>query len=368
MTIIPQASYCESTNNQPPSADARAASNYALSSSDDSPQLTDSLNALLDHVQFLSTDALTHFRYADSGPGKVTARDEYYKISTRMQINLVGDGTTYLQLRGESGRGFNSSTDYTGLGLHNAQWSFNLKSLYLGQKIGNHMEAQAGGIEFDRGAGSEATSADNDGYLEGYRLTYAGLGHNLPDRVSVTIGYVGDFTQPNVFARLPHMGDENYVQVMAAKRLGKNRDLSAEYNSLQGIRYTREAFRWQKIQTPIVNDFSLEALTRASDNPTFGWFSTLGRNLPTKMPVRAGVFYSDMPKGMFQYGSVQVLQNGDFYALGKRIGPSLTITPFKNFDLSLMGGERLDNTPGTRYRGQIQAHYQLASLLNRVVR
>jgi hypothetical protein len=139
---------------------------------------------MLRRVQFLSADSVSHFRYVDTAPGQVSARDLYYKFSTRVQFNLAGDGSTYLQARGESGRSFAASYDYTGLGKHDAYWSFNLKSLYLGQKIGKHFEAQAGGVEFDRGAGTEATYADNDGWLEGYRLIYAPKHPNFPDKVS----------------------------------------------------------------------------------------------------------------------------------------------------------------------------------------
>jgi hypothetical protein len=198
---------------------------------------------LLRRVQFLSADSITHFRYVDVAPGHVSARDLYYKFSTRVQINLAADGSTYLQARGESGRSFSASYDYTGIGKHDGYWSFNLKSLYLGQKIGKHLEAQAGGIEFDRGAGTEATYADNEGWLEGYRLIYTQQHKNLPDKLTATMGYVGDFAQPNVFSRFHRMGEENYVQIGAQKRLGKDRDLSAEFDSIQSIRYTREAFR-----------------------------------------------------------------------------------------------------------------------------
>ena len=327
----------------------------------------DRLNFFSHWIQFLTADSLTQFRYMDSAPRKVTARDEYYKISTRVQINLVGDGITYLQARGESGRSFTSSYDYTGIGVHHPYWSFNLKSLYLGQKIGQHLEAQAGGIEYDQGVGTEMTYNDNDGWLEGYRLRYVGLGHGLPDKVSVTVGYVGDYSQPNVLARLPHMGDENYVQVLAVEKLGKNRDLSVEFDSLQTIRYAREAFRWQTLPIPVAPDLTLEAIIRASDDPTFGWAGSLGRKLDKKARFRAGMFYSDMPKGMFQRGRAQIFWNGDSYALGKRVGPSFRVAPFRDFDVTLWGSDRLDRTPGTRYRGQITVHYQLASLLNRSV-
>jgi hypothetical protein len=325
-------------------------------------------NFFSQRIQFLTADSVTHFRYMDAGPGKVTARDEYYKISTRVQINLVGDGTTYVQARGESGRTFVSSYEYMGMGLHQRYWSFNLKSLYLGQKIGKHMEAQAGGIEYDQGVGTEMTYNDNDGWLEGYRLRYTGLGHGLPDKVSVTLGYVGDYAQPNVFARLPRMGDENYVQVLAVEKLGKNRDLSIEFDSLQTIRYAREAFRWQKVPLPVAPDLTLEAIIRASDNPTFGWAGSLARNLDRKGRFRAGMFYNDIPTEMFQRGGSQIFWNGDCYALGKRVGPNFRIAPFKDFDITLFGSDRLDRTPGTRYRGQIAVHYQLAGLLNRAVR
>lgn len=323
-------------------------------------------NFFAHRVQFLTTDGITHFRYMDSGPGAVTARDEYYKLSSRVQFNLVGDGSTYIQARGESGRTFTASYDYTGIGMHDRYWSFNLKSLYLGQKIGEHLEAQAGGVEFDQGAGTEATYNDNDGWLEGYRLRYVGLGHRLPAKVSVTVGYVGDTKMPNVFSRLPRMGDENYIQVLAVEGLGKNRDFSAEYDSIQTVRYSREAFRWLKPH-PLLPDVTVEALTRASDNPTFGWSSSLAKNIDQKGRFRPGVFYSDIPKGMFQLGGNQIFWNGDCYALGKRVGPTFKYAPTRNFDVTLFGSDRLDNTPGTRYRGQIAIHYQFAGLLNRAM-
>lgn len=322
----------------------------------------------LRRVQFLSADGITHFRYVDTAPGHVSARDLYYKMSTRVQVNLTADGSIYVQARGESGRTFPASYDYTGIGKHEGYWSFNLKSLYLGQKIGKHLEAQAGGVEFDRGSGSEATYADNDGWLEGYRVIYSPQRKRLPDKVSATVGYVGDFAQPNVFARLNRMADEDYVQLLAQKRMGKDLDASGEFDSLQGVRYTREALRWQKLPVPIVQGLQVEALVRASGNATLGWSSNLYRDLDRKGRLRAGVFYCDVPKGMFQLSASELLINGDSYGLGKHVGPTLRLTPFKNFEVSLFGSGRLDNTPGMRYRGQVAVRYQFSGLLNHAIR
>lgn len=324
---------------------------------------------LAHHLQFLAAENVDRYRYIDKAAGNVTDRDLQYRISTRVQVNLRGEGTTYIQARGESGRNFTGSYDYTGLGLNKAYWSFNLKSLFLGQKIGHHLEAQVGGIEYDWGAGTEATYSDNDGWLEGYRLRYTGAGHGfLPDKLSATVGYVGDFLQPNAFARLHRMGDENYIQILASKKFGKNRDVSAEFDSLQGIRYAREALRWSKLRLIVVDEISFEALTRASDDPSFGWSSSLFRTLDSKGCFRAGVVYSGMPRRIYLNGNATVLQNGDSYGLGKRIGPTFRFTPVKNFELSLFGSDRLDRTPGARYRGQVAFRYQFASLLNRLLR
>jgi hypothetical protein len=62
---------------------------WADDSSDSAP-VSAPISFLAQHLQFLTADGITHFRYVDNNPGKVTARDLYYKVSTRVQINLVG--------------------------------------------------------------------------------------------------------------------------------------------------------------------------------------------------------------------------------------------------------------------------------------
>jgi hypothetical protein len=190
----------------------------------------------------------------------------------------------------------------------------------------------------------------------------------LPEKISLSVGYAGDLTQPNVFAHMHRLGEENYIQVLASKKLGKNRDVSAEFDSIQTIRYTREALKWQKLPLVVVDEFSAEAITRASDNPSFGWFGSVSRTLDKKKRAKLGYFYSDVPAGMFLRGKTTIFQNGDSYVLGKRTGPTVRVTPFNNFELTLFGSARLDRTPGPRYRGQIQIRYQFASLLNRALR
>jgi hypothetical protein len=344
------------------------ATGLAHAAEETSPPPSNKFALLSRRLHFLSMDGYNQYRYADTAPGKVAQRDLLYKVSTVMRVSLVGEDTTYLQLRAESGRSFSSSYDYAGVGMHPGYWSFNMKSLFVGQRIGSHFEAQAGGLEYDRGAGTEATYADNDAWLEGYRLHFTpGASKYVPD-LSASIGYVGDFTQPNVFARMPRLEDENYMQFLADKHFGMNREASAEMDSIQAIRYTREALHLQKLPLVVVDELVAETLTRTSDNPTFGWSGSLFKTLDRRGRVRLGAFVSDMPKGIFLKDKSTIFMNGDFYVLGQRFGPNVRIVPIRNLEIGFMGSTRTDNTPSTRYRGQVAVCYHFADLFNRALR
>ncbi len=321
------------------------------------------------HVSFEVMDGSLRYRYIDTGAHKLTDRDLQYKLSTHVKVSLWGDGKTYIILRGESGRNFQNSFDYTGVGMNKSRWTYNVKSLYAGQKIGSHLEAQAGGIEYDWGAGTEATYADNDGWLDGYRLRYTTAGHAwAPDKVSITVGYVGDLADPNEFARLYRLGDENYIQVLFQKKILKNGNASAEFFSLQGIRYERSAVRWKNVHAYLFDEIEAEQVVRATDNGSFGWFGTLSRKLDQKGRFVPGFYYSNVPTQLYLNGKTQMWVNGDSYALGKRVGPTFKYTPNRQLEFTLFGSDRLDRTPGPRYRGQIQVRYQFASLLNQALR
>ena len=96
--------------------------------------------------------------------------------------------------------------------------------------------------------------------------------------------------------------------------------------------------------------------------------TALFRTLDRKGRVRLGAFISDMPQGIFLKGKSAILLNGDSYVLGQRIGPTVRIIPIKNLELVLFGSARTDNTPSTRYRGQVTVCYHFAGLLNRGLR
>ena len=320
------------------------------------------------HLMFVNMESDFRYRYLDRGASRVSDRDFQHKISTQLQINLRSNGATYLSMRGETGRSFSSSWDYNGKGLNRGYWSYNLKSFYLGHKIGAGLEAQVGGIEFDRGAGSEATYADNDGWMEGYRLRYSNKKLRLaPDKYSITIGYVGDFARPNFFERASRMGEINYLQALASKDFG-NKSVSAEFDTVGGVRYTREAIRAKKLSFVVVDELQVESIARLSGHARFGWSANLAKDIGEAKRIRLGVFYSDIPSRMFVNAKTTVLLNGDSYALGRRIGPVGRYTPAKNLEVSFFASTRLDSVPGCRYRAQLAVKYQFADALNRVLK
>jgi len=321
------------------------------------------------HVKFQALDGALRYLYADSAPHKVTSRALQYKISTRLQINLDNHGNSYFQARTETGTAYTLSWNSTGIGLNPAADRINAKTFLYGQRFARNWEVQVGGLEYDWGSGTEATYSDNDGYLEGYRVRYANTQVKwLPEKFSLTAGYVGDFAQLNVFSRFHRLGDNNYWQALVEKKLGEHGDASAEFDSLQAIRYTREALHWQKLHAYAFDDVQIEALTRASNDASFGGSLILTKSFDAPRRWKLGAQYVDLPRKMFVNGASQVLLNADMYGLGRHFGPVLRVAPVKNFELTVIGFHRLDNTPGVRNRAYVGIRYQFAGLANHALR
>ncbi len=320
------------------------------------------------YLQVLQFEEVTRFNYMDRGPGRVTDRDLQYRVRTRVQVNLAPEGTTYLRMRAETGKGFDNSWDNTGIGRGEGRWNFNMKSFALGQKLGSHVELQGGGIEFDPGAGSEHTYASGDGHMMGYRFLLTGSPHPWrPEKFSLTMGYVGDFHQPNVFSRF-HLGKLNYVQALVQKKIGAYGEGSVEVDSIRDIWFTRQALRWRELFRPVVDDIMLETVTRTSDNPSFGWSAMVSRHLDQAQRWRAYAIYAHIPKALYDKGGRPVLMNRGEIDLGKRLAWGGSYAVNKDLELGVFAGRLLDSTPSKRWIAQFVVSYQYAHLINRLLR
>lgn len=313
-------------------------------------------------------DLYTRYRYIDNSPlGNVTADDVQYRFTWRFRANLHATGTS-LNSRVESGSVYNSSWTNTGLGRGRGEWKLNAKTFYLSQKLGKHAAIDVGAMDIDLGTSSEATYSDNDGYTEGYRLRLVDLKHRLaPSRVTMTFGYIGGFNRMNAFSRLHRMDTINYFALMAEKHFNKRVTASAEFDRLEGINLFRTAGKFKLPDSWLVHDAQLETVVRMNGEPTAGWAAFLTRTKGTLGKFNPGIFYTHLPVGVYRKGTAQVIQNGDIYATGKRLGFTTKYQINKELDVTTFVARRLDSDPGPRWRAQIALRYQLAPWLNKLL-
>lgn len=325
-------------------------------------ELVSPTGSLINRLQNVGLEQVTRFNYMDRGPGQITDRDLQYRIRARLQLNLTGDGSTYLRLRAETGAGFANSFENTGIGRGEPRWSFYLKSLALGQKLGSHVELQTGGIEFDSGAGSEHTYASGDGSLVGHRVVWKGGVR----KISLTAGYVGDFEEPNVFSRF-HPGKLNYTQALVQQHFGEDAEASVEVDLIRKIWFTRQTFRLRNAWRPVVDDILVEAVTRASANPSFGWSGTISRAFDRAGRWTGRAIYSHIPLPLYDKQGERILFNRGEIDVGKRIACSGAYS-VGDLEIGAFAGRLLDATPSKRWVAQLFVRYDYARLIQRLMR
>jgi hypothetical protein len=181
--------------------------------------------------------------------------------------------------------------------------------------------------------------------------------------VAVTLGYVGDFNTVNSFARLHRLGEINYAQLLAEKKLSKGLIASAEFDRLRGINLFRSAAKLTLPPNWLINDAQVETVVRMNDEPTAGFAIQVFKSKNRLGRLNPGIYYSHLPTGVYRVGTQQALINGDVYGTGKRIGFTTRYPITKAFDISTLVTRKLDSDPGFRWRAQIVARYQLASFL-----
>jgi hypothetical protein len=135
---------------------------------------------ILARFRMLDMEQSARFNYVDQEGGGVADRGIQYRLRIKPRVDLLGDGTTYLVARAETGRGFNNSWNETAADLYPGQTIFNVKDLGIFQKLGRRAELAVGGIDFDHGEGSDDTYVSHDGYMTGYRALFTEAAPGCP--------------------------------------------------------------------------------------------------------------------------------------------------------------------------------------------
>jgi len=304
--------------------------------------------------------------YVDNRGGRVRWSDVQYKVHLKGRWQFRAKERTYLQFRAETGSSFQPGWNFSGWGRNAANRSFSVKDLFIGHRIGQRWELQAGGIEFDRGAGTEITWADEDGFQVGYRLSYRPERRHWPDRLQFTVSRIDEFQHPSVFARLPGMIEPNAMELLAQKQLWERVEVSTQFDRISGVNFTRTAIRWKPQR--LLDRITLEAVVRASNNPSAGYGLQLARTWKRGGPWQMAFTYSHMEAGVFANSPRRLLLNGDQPALGQRLAIHASRPLGKRLTLATFVSRQLDRTPSipphTRWRAQAVVTYRFTNWLN----
>jgi hypothetical protein len=231
-------------------------------------------------------------------------------------------------------------------------WSFYVRQLYLDVQPIKGIEFQGGGLDINRGAASEITTYDYDGYITGERLLIMRPKQLFLDEISVTYAYLGDVFTPNLFARLDTFEHSDYHQFMLRKHFGKRLDTSFDYTWQNAANMLHEDALLNVKESRLVDSVRIEYYQRLNGIyypnvphvPTFyrtggnGYAVTLDKKVKLGS-IEAGFDSYDLQSGaLTQVGVLGVMGmalNGDQYGQGKRYfaRPTIQLTS----SLSLQG-------------------------------
>jgi hypothetical protein len=260
-------------------------------------------------VDLQSAAAETRYRYVGTSAGAVAANQMQHKESVRVGLKFDPGGRYSLQSFCGTGNSFTGSWDNLGPGTGARTWDFRVRQLYLQAAPAKGFEAQAGSFSIARGEQSEITSYDNDNYIIGYHGAVKRPKDIYFDELSVTVGYLGDVTTPNVFRRLDRLGDHNYSSVLLGKKIGVV-SASADWASLAGISTFHQAVRVATAAWLPVDAVRFENYERVEGTRGYGFAAAAERAVTRRVTVIGG--YADVDRN---FGEL----NGDRYAHGHRI-------------------------------------------------
>jgi hypothetical protein len=207
--------------------------------------------------------------------------------------------------------------------------------MYLDAKPIDGIEFEGGGIGINRGAASEITTYDNDGYISGERLSIKKPSKLFLDEISVTYAYLGDVFKPNFFARTSRFTQSDYHQFLLRKHFGKRVDASFDYTWQNAANVLHEDAFVNIKESRIFDTVRIEYYERLNGTyypnvphiATFyrtggnGYAFTVAKKIK-RLDMEGTVDSIDLQSGvMTQVGVLGVMGmsiNGDQYGEGKR--------------------------------------------------
>jgi len=209
-------------------------------------------------------------------------------------------------------------------------WGVSMRELNFSATPVKALTVEFGSFGFERGVATEATTFDEDGYLDGERVMVRMPKRLFFDQIGFTSAFFGNVNTPSMFDRGSAFKHSNYRQVFANKQWNDRVAFSAEYNWLNDTNTLREAAVVKTPETKIVdgvrfemyqrlNTVNLQGLNVAGGS---GFAVTLQKSVSNRLSGDVGFAAIDKDYSVYFgdrfFHAVAFALNGDQYGLGKR--------------------------------------------------
>ena len=310
-------------------------------------------------TRWFSLDAAhisTRYHLIENADGTQAANNNQYQVVLRGALKFDKPGRYSIHAGLFTGNTFPGGWNATGWGTGDAQSRFFLKQLYLSAKPVSGLEVQYGGFGFVRGQSTEVTTYDNDGYLTGERIILTRPRNLYFNEISITAGYLGDFTTPNVIERFDRLTQSNYRQLVLTKKFHERIALSTEYAYDAGVDVFREAIKIQTHELRVLDRIQFEDYERISPDAGFGMGLNGEKRVCPHLTLSGGYTQIDRP-GL----------NSDRFLQGKRLYANAYVPLGAEFGIGTSVTQGVGNLPPkiSRTRFDLVFEYDLLHTLKR---
>lgn len=262
-------------------------------------------------------------RWLDAQEVAVRARYNYIEaaddetVQNRLQTQVQVKGRFTLDTSGRysvhaglfTGDSFTSGWNPTGIGTGEGTAKIYLKQLFVAAEPWTGVALQYGSLYPERGASTEITSYDNDGYVTAGRVKLRRPQDLFFDDVTISVGYIGYRNEPYVFDRTGAFSRQNYWQVMALKEVLPGLTTSTDYSVVEDDGVLREGVKW-RVGQPWADTVAAEVGVRLKGGSHQTAFAFSGEKKIADVTVKIGYANVDSSFGTF---------NGDSYGSGDRV-------------------------------------------------
>jgi hypothetical protein len=306
----------------------------------------------------------TRYMYVENTADAINVNTVQHRQDLFGRFKFDAPGRYSLNFGVQSGRRFTAGWNETGVGVKRGNLNLYLKHLYLSAQPIKGVELQYGGFDFLRGAATEITTYNNDGFLTGQRVIVRRPRELFFDEIAYTAGFFGDLTTPNLNRRYHRLKQVNYHQFIVSKKIGERAQASADYTFVGGADILRQAVKVNTPELRVVDSLRLELYERLDGNvegSADAGFALLGeKTLKKKWTITGGYTQIDPRSG--NVNADRVFQGKHLYGLlSYQLTPEIAVGVFTS---RILDEPRQPVLP-VRVRSEVFIRYNLLKALHR---